>query len=371
MPYLRNAWYVAAWSDEIAVASSLRRTLLDEAVALFRDEHAVLHAIVDRCPHRFAPLSMGCVVGEAIRCPYHGLRFDGSGRCVHNPHGNGTIPKSARVRAFPIVERHGIAWIWMGDAQRADPATIPDFGLFDTDTNYVGRGYLEIDANYQLGTDNILDLSHIAYIHRESLGSDEMQRSHSEVAQHGHTIWSRRRNFGEKLPSAVLAHYRSQPDTLWDRSFDVRWDPPASMLLLVGGVPSGTARIEDARALPFAHLFTPQTGSSSHYWFAASYPKLLGPRYEERARAALEFLAGPFEREDLPMLRAQQRALGGRDFWAMNPVLLAGDAAAVRARRLLDRLIEREQEPVFRFPQRESSCATSAWTASSSTGLTR
>ncbi len=361
MAYLRNAWYVAAWSDEVGIAAALRRTLLDEPVALFRDEHGALHAVVDRCPHRFAPLSMGSIVGETIRCPYHGLRFDGSGQCVHNPHGNGTIPKAARVRAFPVIERHGIAWIWMGEAERADPDSIPDFTLFDEAANHVGKGYLEIDANYQLGTDNILDLSHIAYVHRESLGSDEMQRSESEVTQDGHTVWSRRRNFGERLPAAVLGHYRSQPDTLWDRSFDVRWDPPASMLLLVAGAPSGAVRTGNTRALPFAHLFTPQTQASSHYWFAASYPKSLGPRYEQRARAALEFLAGPFEREDLPMLQAQQRALGDRGFWEMKPVLLAGDAAAVRARRLLDRLIERERRHDENRvdPQRESSCATS------------
>jgi vanillate O-demethylase monooxygenase subunit len=150
------------------------------------------------------------------------------------------------------------------------------------------------------------------------------------------------------------------------------------MLLQVAGVPSGTARTEDVRPLPFAHLFTPRTQQSSHYWFAASYPRSLGPRYEERARAALEFLAGPFEREDLPMLHAQQRALGARGFWEMKPVLLAGDAAAVRARRLLDALIEREraqeqehvpqreaQDDAHARPvgssraQRESSCATS------------
>ncbi|MBW7924249.1 MAG: aromatic ring-hydroxylating dioxygenase subunit alpha [Burkholderiaceae bacterium] len=349
MNYLRNAWYAAGWSGEIASRSALRRTLLDEAIALFRDESGAVHAIADRCPHRFAPLSLGKVVGEALQCPYHGLQFDGSGHCVHNPHGNGTIPKAARVPAHPVVERHGAVWIWMGDPARADPASIPDFGLFDEDRNYVGRGYLRVEANYRFGTDNIMDLSHIAYVHGQSLGSDDMRRSESSCEQDGRTIWSRRRNYGEKLPPAVLGHYRSKPDALWDRSFDVRWDPPASLLLLVGGVPSGQS-LEDKRPLPFAHLFTPETATTSHYWFAASYPKELGPKYEARAQEALAFLAGPFEREDLPMLQAQQRAVGDRDFWDLKPVMLAGDAAAVRARRLLDKLIEDEREALHTQP---------------------
>lgn len=343
MAYLRNAWYMAGWCSEVGIESALQRTLLDESIALFRDASGTMHAISDRCPHRFAPLSQGRVIGEALQCPYHGLRFDGQGQCVHNPHGNGTIPKAARVTAYPVVERHGAIWIWMGDEAGADSLPIPDFGLFDEERHYVGRGYLHVEADYRFGSDNIMDLSHIAYVHGQSLGSDDMQRSESALEQNGRTIWSRRRNYGEKLPPAVLDHYRSRPDALWDRSFDVRWDPPASLLLLVGGVPSGEPP-EDSRPLPFAHLFTPESAATSHYWFAASYPKALGPQYETRAHEALEFLAGPFEREDLPMLHAQQRAVGERDFRELEPVMLAGDAAAARARHLLDRLIRDERE---------------------------
>lgn len=350
MNYLRNTWYVAGWSSEVETGSALRRILLDTPVVLFRDHAGVIRALRDRCPHRFVPLSMGQVIGDSIQCPYHGLRFDGTGRCVHNPQGNGVIPKLARVDAYPVVERHGAIWIWTGDSSRADAGSIPDFGLFDDDENFVGRGYLHFEANYRFGTDNIMDLSHIAYVHRESLGSDEMQHSESSYEQRGNTIWSRRRNFAEKLPSAVLEHYGSDPETLWDRSFDVRWDPPASLLLLIRGAPSDK-KLDDRRSLPFAHLFTPETASTTHYWFAASYPKSMGKKYEARALTTLDFLAGPFEREDLPMLRAQQLAVGNQDFWELGPVMLAGDAGAARARRLLDKLIREENRvPVDNQP---------------------
>ena len=91
--YLRNCWYVAGWADDLG-ASPLARTFLDEPVALFRDGDGVAHAIAGRCPHRFAPLGHGQIVDGALQCPYHGLRFDGSGACVFNPHESGVVPRS-------------------------------------------------------------------------------------------------------------------------------------------------------------------------------------------------------------------------------------------------------------------------------------
>jgi len=92
MPFLRNAWYVATWSRELSDQAALQRTLLGESIALFRDSQGQPVALANQCPHRFAPFSGGKIRGDAIECPYHGLRFDRSGRCVHNPHGDGRIP---------------------------------------------------------------------------------------------------------------------------------------------------------------------------------------------------------------------------------------------------------------------------------------
>src|ERR1700737_1545160 len=118
--YLRNAWYVAAWSDDLAEGQLLGRTILKEPIVLFRKADGNVAALEDRCPHRFAPLHMGKIVGgDRVQCPYHGLEFDASGACVRNPHGTKSIPPRARVRSYPVTEKHKAIWIWMG-SERAD-----------------------------------------------------------------------------------------------------------------------------------------------------------------------------------------------------------------------------------------------------------
>ncbi|HEX4043799.1 MAG TPA: Rieske 2Fe-2S domain-containing protein, partial [Xanthobacteraceae bacterium] len=125
--FLRNAWYVAAWADELDGGRLLPRTIMNEPIVLFRKATGEVAAIEDRCAHRFAPLSMGKIVGgDRIQCPYHGLEFDGTGACVRNPHGTKNIPSRAKVRSYPAVEKHQAVWLWMGAAP-AEPGKIPDF----------------------------------------------------------------------------------------------------------------------------------------------------------------------------------------------------------------------------------------------------
>lgn len=175
MTYLRNAWYAAAWDNEIA-DKPLGRTLLNQPIVFYRDEAGKPVALSDRCPHRYAPLSKGKIVDGTIQCPYHGLRFGSTGACVHNPHGS--IPKAARVSAFPLLEKYGLLWIWMGDPEAADPAVLPDFSIIADHDNYaIVPGYLHVGANYQLITDNLLDLSHAQYVHTFIGNSDSNERN--------------------------------------------------------------------------------------------------------------------------------------------------------------------------------------------------
>jgi phenylpropionate dioxygenase-like ring-hydroxylating dioxygenase large terminal subunit len=105
--FLRNAWYMIAWSDELG-DKPFARTVLDEPVVLFRHEQRVA-ALFDRCPHRFAPLSMGRPTAAGIECPYHGLQFDAGGRCVLNPF-SPVAPAAAKVRTYPVHEADGAVW---------------------------------------------------------------------------------------------------------------------------------------------------------------------------------------------------------------------------------------------------------------------
>jgi phenylpropionate dioxygenase-like ring-hydroxylating dioxygenase large terminal subunit len=345
MAFLENCWYVAAWDHEVEPGRALARRLLNQPIALYRTENGEAHALFDRCPHRFAPLSQGTVCGSALACRYHGLEFDGTGACTRNPHGHGAIPAAARVRSFPLVERYSLLWIWMGEADRADPASIPDFSSLNPVVNIVGKGYLHARAHYQLEVDNIMDLSHIDYLHQGSLGGESDRNAAIEVVQEGHRVWSRRLARNERLSAELEKRNHLAPGTRVDRWLDVRWDPPGVMELRVGHVPTGTPEPRrNGKERLFVHLFTPETETATHYWFGSSVSRALGPAGEAMMAEMIPFLRKPFEAEDLPMLEAQQATMGDAEFWSLKPILLAGDAAAVRARRVQDALIDGERK---------------------------
>ncbi len=97
--YLKNAWYVAGWSSDIS-REPIERTICEQSIVLFRKENGDPVAMGNMCPHRFAPLSAGKLVGDDLQCGYHGLRFGASGKCVLNPHAaDGVIPAKMRVRS--------------------------------------------------------------------------------------------------------------------------------------------------------------------------------------------------------------------------------------------------------------------------------
>ena len=172
--FIRNAWYVAAWSDEIG-DEPLARTFLGEPVVLFRTIDGTPVALEDRCCHRHLPLSLGKVVGDEIECGYHGLRFDAAGVCAQVP-GQTQVPPGAAVRGYRLVERWGLAWIWMGDPALVNEGLIPDWWYMDhPDWKVVpGNGGKPIytKCNYELVTDNLLDLTHLSYVHADTIGND-------------------------------------------------------------------------------------------------------------------------------------------------------------------------------------------------------
>ena len=124
--FLKNTWYVAAWSHEVT-DQLFARTVLGQRLLIYRKKYGDAVAIAGYCPHRFAPLSVGRLKGDVVECGYHSLQFDGTGQCIHNPHGR-AIPKAAKVPAYPLVERYGLLWIWLADAAEADDTLIPDYG---------------------------------------------------------------------------------------------------------------------------------------------------------------------------------------------------------------------------------------------------
>lgn len=123
-----NAWYVAAWSVELADGPVSRR-IMGEEVVIFRSGDGDVGAVEDRCSHRAARLSLGCPVRQGLMCGYHGMVFDTDGKCVENP--GGEVNASFDIQSFPVVERQQTIRIWMGEAAAADESLIVDLPFHD------------------------------------------------------------------------------------------------------------------------------------------------------------------------------------------------------------------------------------------------
>jgi vanillate O-demethylase monooxygenase subunit len=339
--YLRNAWYVAALHDELPAGKLLARTYLEEPVVLFRDDTGTVRALQDRCAHRFAPLSEGtlCDGGASVQCRYHGLRFDGAGTCVHNP--QGAVPKAAVVKSYPVRERDGLVWIWMGEAE-PDLSTLPDYSAVTSAPEHATiRGYMPTACHYELFVDNILDLSHVDFLHPTTLGSGALSRTRPEVSDPGpHGVRIAWLSSGDAAPAAFDAHLREQgrPTDQWT---EVIWTAPSTMLLRAGATLQGEPR-EAGVGTQNLHLATPETAGTTHYWYWSTRDFAVTAEANAFIRPIIE---GVFAGEDKPMLEMQQRRIGDADFWSLKPVLLPADAGAARVRRKLHALIEKEQTP--------------------------
>jgi phenylpropionate dioxygenase-like ring-hydroxylating dioxygenase large terminal subunit len=337
MRFLRSAWYVAAWSDDLQ-DSLVSRTMLNEPVLLYRQSSGLPVAIQDRCPHRFAPLSMGKLIDDIIECPYHGLRFDSSGACVFNPHGDGKIPRAAKVKSYPLMERNGILWIWMGDPNEAEPEKVPSFDILNDPGLKTVKGTTKIGANYQIVADNLLDLTHTQFVHARSQKTENLLVVPHEVVQEGTTVHSRRWVANTKGALSFMRNF-ADPNIAVDHWMRATWEPPGLCRLDVGVTPAGQSESSGIRRRG-SHLLTPETETSTHYFFANTRNyRQTDPQADQDIS---EWQRIGFEEEDKPILEAVQKLMGTPDLMSQKPVLLSPDAAAMRARRIMENLIARE-----------------------------
>lgn len=166
---IANMWYVAGWDSEFDPEVPLGRTVIGKPIVLYRTRAGSLVAFEDRCAHRWARLSFGRVEGDDLRCMYHGLKFAPNGRCIEVP-GQDRIAESLRVRTYPVLEKHRLVWVWMGESALANPDLIPDLSMLDQPWRRLYFGALNYEANYFLINDNLLDFSHLSFLHEKTLG---------------------------------------------------------------------------------------------------------------------------------------------------------------------------------------------------------
>lgn len=334
--FLKNAWYVAAWANEVA-GNLLERTILETPVCIYRKQDGTAVAIDNRCPHRFAPLSMGKRVGDDIECPYHGLRFNAEGQCVHNPHGD-KIPKKACVKSYTTIERDNLIWIWMGEPELADPDTIPDYSCH-TDSRFATVcGVIEMQANYQLIVDNLMDLTHVEYIHEGILGSEAISRGLHEVIQQGTTVYSNRWCPDGLAPPAwgMMFNNYEKPVDHW---LYMRWDAPCHLLLDVGITPVGRPRDEGIWVYG-TDILTPKDAKTTYYFWGVTRSYEI--ENDAAGEAWVQAIDMAFDGQDRPMIEAQQRMMGDKTFDELDPVLLISDSGSMRVRRILTDLIEKQ-----------------------------
>lgn len=166
--FLNDCWYVAGWQHEVPKAQPVARQILGEPIVLYRTDNGDITALANRCPHRHAPLSLGRIEGDNLRCMYHGLLFDRVGNCLDVP-GSGVIPPNCSVKSYPVHIQDSWIWIWMGAPARADPSLVPKaFGL-DDPSIVMRSNQIDYAANYMLINDNLCDLSHVDFVHETTL----------------------------------------------------------------------------------------------------------------------------------------------------------------------------------------------------------
>ncbi len=339
MDYVQNTWYAAIWSDDLG-RELTPRTYLNVPVVLYRKLDGTPAAIEDRCPHRYAPLSMGKLIGDEVECLYHGLRFDCLGTCTDNPNGAGIIPKAAAIRSYPVIERFGMVWIWMGDPARADPELLPDLGpLVDTERYTSMHGALKLEANYLLVLDNLTDLSHASFVHVETLEPREMAREQFKVSQDADgTLWTRLFHPAMTVPK-FFALVPGLADKM-DHWLEMRCNAPGVMVTVYGVTDIGKTREEGYDTFN-PNLITPETDYTTHYFWGSARTFALDNEELTRTLKGLAELA--FTTEDKPIIEAQQKILGRRELMDVHPVLLPNDAASGRARRAIERKIAEEK----------------------------
>jgi phenylpropionate dioxygenase-like ring-hydroxylating dioxygenase large terminal subunit len=343
-PWPQNAWYQAAWSHEVKNAP-LARTFLNEPVVLFRDAAGKARALEDRCCHRATPLRLGEVVPEGLQCGYHGMVFDGSGKCVKIP-GQDSIPPQAKVRSYPIVERQEFVWIWMGDPALADESKIVDYPWNDDHANWPHiHGMNHVKCNFMLLMDNLMDLTHIPHIHKKTIGGGsvmEQVNARMDVNRTEKGVHYVRWMLGIIPPPTYVKAAGFGPGVRVDRWQDFEYVAPASVIQWTGALETGRGAEQNQDQdggfkLRLYHGATPETETSCYYFWTPANG------YKPADEAATQLLFSEIARtflEDVTVLEAQQANLSADPGRVL--VDLKHDIARLPARRALERMIREE-----------------------------
>jgi phenylpropionate dioxygenase-like ring-hydroxylating dioxygenase large terminal subunit len=340
--FVKNAWYVAAWSHELIDSHLLGRTLLGEKVVLYRGQDDKVVAMEDRCCHRGAALSLGRLEGTCVRCMYHGLLFDSTGKCIQIP-GQETIPPVLRVRTYPVADTGRLVWIWMGEAALADESKIPDFEYLSNPDWHGMPDYLHYDANYLLIADNLADFNHISYVHTNTLGGSEryaVEHEQSPLERRDDGFKLTKWHMNSDLPPFVKKIEKKM--TKVDRWNTVVMKVPAFFFLDSGFSPAGNGLRQGNREgiIEFRNFqaMTPETEKTTHFFWV--YMHNQKTNIENYAHSLHDSILEGFY-EDKIIIETQQKILDADPTFKLKAV--AADAPLSHLRWLIERRLKEEE----------------------------
>jgi phenylpropionate dioxygenase-like ring-hydroxylating dioxygenase large terminal subunit len=337
--YPEQLWWVAGTSDEFDNGKIVSRRILDVPVALYRNSEGNVVALEDSCPHRGAPLSVGTIKGDNLVCGYHGLEFAADGGCVNVPTQT-KIPKFCRVRTFPVVENAPFVWIWTGNPDQADPEKVPDYAWHNNPEWTVAMDYIHLGCNYMMLKENVIDLTHFAFVHASSFEMDDDYGEPPECIAEDGKVSFRQEFMGKKLPG------------FWDQGIGLdgkivdRVDTGTSLSPaehvytqeVVNDNPGSGERPH--YAFRFQHMTTPETAGSHHYWWVMARDHGLGAKDQKWMKDTVGI---GFEEDKVLLELIQDRINANNHPEDAIEISIQADQPSLQTRLQAERLIDLEQ----------------------------
>jgi vanillate O-demethylase monooxygenase subunit len=331
LPFVRNAWYAAAWSEEIG-RELVERWICGIPVVFYRTEAGTAVALEGTCPHRQYPLALGRLKGDTLECGYHGITFGCNGACVHVP-GEGRAPAAMRVREFPLEERGGLIWLFAGDPSKADTALITERWLGVPGWKSV-HGHKILEGRAQLLIENLMDLSHEAFLHPETIGNASVAETPivTDTTPEGYVRATR---FMRDIPPPPLFAKFGVGDRI-DRTQIAEFHAPSMVLTRA----TAAARQPGFATLNFVvmHLVTPETETRTRYNWAVARDYALD---DTSVDDAWQHGTSAIFDQDVAALNAQEARLQRLPADHIE-LSIPGDAAALAARKIVKHLASLE-----------------------------
>jgi phenylpropionate dioxygenase-like ring-hydroxylating dioxygenase large terminal subunit len=342
--FVRNQWYVAAYGYEVG-RRLLDRTILGEPLVLYRTEAGAPVALADRCVHRRYPLSASRLDGDTIVCGYHGFTYGSDGGCVFVP-GQQRIPRTARVASYPVVEQDSFVWVWIGDAQRADPAGIPRAPWLADPSWATVSGMEPVTCRYGLLVDNLMDLSHETYLHGGYIGTPEVAATPitTEVDDTRGVIYVSRHMADAACPPFYAKSTGIQGRiTRWQ---DIEYTPPClyklhSRIAPVGVLPNADGTDPDACHVEVVYGITPSTSDTTYNFWAVARD------FAIHDQAVTDFLREnnhTVVMQDVTALNLLEEVVAAEPD-GYQELSINIDTGALAARRILARMAQGEKVP--------------------------